>query len=151
MIACLDWIRKSSGKTTTAVKKAGHRNALAVLVRWGLVQSDGNRVDEIGEEGADMRSASLVWKKAWSDSTLVQVRKWLESDPSLDGLQLGERLAEVRGMGWTRASKVRVGNGMRRWGCWLLEGKETSVPPSIPRKPRTKIDTGVDQGDLFGQ
>lgn len=151
VIACLDWIRKSSGKTTTAVKKAGHRNALAVLVRWGLVQPDGNRVDEIGEEGADTRSASLVWKKAWSDSTLVQVRKWLESDPSLDGLQLGERLAEVRGMGWTRASKVRVGNGMRRWGCWLLEGEETSAPPSIPRKPRTKIDTGVDQGDLFGR
>ena len=151
VIACLDWIRKSSGKTTTAVKKAGHRNALAVLVRWGLVQPDGNRVDEIGEEGADTRSASLVWKKAWSDSTLVQVRKWLESDPSLDGLQLGERLAEVRGMGWARASKVRVGNGMRRWGCWLLEGEETSAPPSIPRKPRTKIDTSVDQGDLFGR
>ena len=152
VIACLDWIRKSSGKTTTvAVRDAGYRNALAVLVRWGLAQLDGNRVDEIGEEGADMRSASLVWKKAWSDSTLVQVRKWLENDPSLDGLQIGERLAEARGMGWSRASKVRVGNGMRRWGCWLLEGEETSVPPSIPRKPRTKIDTGVDQRNLFGR
>ena len=52
-----------------------------------------------------MRSASLVWKKAWSDSTLVQVRKWLENDPSLDGLQIGERLAEAKGMGWSRASK----------------------------------------------
>ena len=151
VIACLDWICESSERTTSEVKQAGYRNALGVLVRFGLVRSNNTGVYVISQEASSEASNSLIWTKAWCDLTLRQVRDWLISQPSISGRQIGERLAHREGENWSSASMIRIGNGARRWACWMIRGEESAPPPAILRRRLARGSSVPAQINLFNE
>ena len=149
VIACLDWIGETSERTRSEVKKAGYRNALGVLVRFGLVQLNAYGAYVISEMRSTEVSASLVWKNAWCDPTLRQIRDWLSSQPSMSGRQIGERLAQMNGETWSSTSTIRIGNGLRRWARWMIEGEKSASPPAIPKRGRASGSSA--QASLFDE
>lgn len=139
VIACLDWLRSAPETTLSEARKKGYRNALSVLVRFGLVQTNIPTRDSIRRTQAGVASQPLVWKAAWRDPTLRQISTWLREQPSISGLEIGKRLLEHRGELSTDASASRSGNGLRRWANWMIAGDEHAPPPPIPqRRGRTE-------------
>ena len=135
VIACLDWLSSTPERTVMDAREAGFRNALAVLVRFALVQTNGPEGTAIRTVHSE-ESRVLVWMAAWKDPTLTHVCSWLHENPSLSGPEIGRRLATDRRELWTGASTARIGNGLRRWAGWMAKGDEHGPPPAIPQRWR---------------
>lgn len=148
-IACLDWIRDGTHRRAMEVKENGYRNAVSVLLRFGLVQQNPMGLYAPKQANNVETSDNAVWNAAWRNARLKQAREWLAQDPTLAGLELGERLAVVDGERWSQASTQRVGNGIRRWAAWMIEGVGSEPAPAIPPQRRGVRRTDDQQHKLF--
>lgn len=134
VIACLDWLMSAPIMTLEDAHSEGYRNALAVLVRFDLVQTNVPTRNSIRRTQEGTPSQLQVWKAAWRDPTLRQICAWLREQPSISGIEVGKRLANDRGELYTDASASRIGNGLRQWANWMIAGDEQSPPPAIPQR-----------------
>jgi len=148
VMECLQWAREAE-RDASAVRDAGYRNAMSVLVRFGLVQRDSGEVHVPTETGNDGNSSEAVWKAAWRDPTLRTVVELLQKEPAVAPKVVAERVEAAEQRNWSGGSKLRIGNGLRRWARWLTEGREADPPPVVPRrqhgKPR-KVEGERQQG-----
>lgn len=138
VIACLDWLSSAPEMTLADARTGGYRNALAVLVRFELVQTNVPARNSIRRTQTGVASELQVWSAAWKDPTLRQISAWLREQHSISGMEIGKRLAEERGELCTDASASRIGNGLRRWANWMIAGDEYAPPPAIPQRRSRK-------------
>lgn len=134
VIACLEWLSSAPGVTLADARAERYRNALAVLVRFELVQTNVPERNSIRRTHAGIASRIQVWEAACKDPTLRQVSAWLREQPSVSGTEIGKRLAKDRGELYTDGSASRIGNGLRRWANWMIAGDKHSSPPAIPQR-----------------
>ena len=151
VIGCLEWMWSGGERSALDVKAKGYRNAVVVLVRFGLVRRCG-RAGEVVAEGSGGGAAEAVWREAWRDATLRLARKWVMEKPEISAVEVGERLAARGEEDWSGTSRVRVGNGVRRWARWLGQGEERGGVPRVPRGRGRRDGMGLSgQRPLFGE
>ena len=152
VIACLEWVWAGGERSASDVKGKGYRNAVNVLARFGLLRRRGRAGGVVAEASGADGAAEAVWREAWQDATLRMTREWVIESPEISGVEIGERVGAWREEGWSRTSRVRVGNGLRRWARWLRDGEEEGEVPTVPRGGGRGGGGGsLGQRQLFGQ
>ncbi len=120
-------IPKSSGIASE------YRNAISILKRLELV-SGGNDtltpdITKIEQQGG---ATEAIWKAAENLATLAEAVELIREKPNLSGYELGDYFNRKYALRWTDSSKMRNGNGIRRWAEWLVGG----IPLKVPRPRR---------------
>ena len=152
VVACLQWIREAGERNALELKGAKYRNAVSVLVRFGLVQRGSTAGYVVTGTGKDGAAAEAVWRASWRDPTLRTAVGWLQKEATVAPRVIAERIEAADQGNWSEASKRRIGSGLRIWARWLREADETEGPPAVPRREsgkRVKVEGGH-QRHLFG-
>ncbi len=132
VVEALLWLGCNSPKSVDEIKTAGYRNSVSVLSRFGIATrtEDGKKI--VVETTAQSDGAEkAVWDAANRDPVLSVVVQLLETSPRVKPEVIADNLKEVVSMEWKAASKRRVGNALRRWAAWLIEGRENNRVPAV--------------------
>lgn len=104
----------STGKWDAANKNRSRTD----LVALGLIEVRDGRVHSLVPDGAS--AEDTLRHAAMKAPTLQATREILLEDPHRSGVEIGEEIgARFRRNYNSEASKLRVGNALRRWAIWL--------------------------------
>jgi len=144
------WLAGRDSVSREDVKGAGHRNAFRVLSRFGIVRSTGDGAFPAARTlGSEADIVQAVWEGARNDSTLSEVVRFLEEHPTAHGEALGNMLEQLHKQQWSRGSRVRIGNGLKRWATWLLSARGPGEIPTPPPSQRRVGKRHRGQKQLF--
>lgn len=137
-VEALSWLLELKEVSRASVKENGFRNAFSVLARFGLIETSQRRGMFIPSETALRFSAiDAVWRGARKDETLRAVTEYLNVHPSASGASVAAYIHEAFEGKWKDATKLRVGNALRRWAEWLMQSDSDEVVP-VPPKDETR-------------
>ena len=131
-VSALEWLMESGGRSHEEALAGGFRNAVYSLAALGLARRERNQHEPTTKEGVP--AVDLVWEAARSDPTLALVREQFQADHSVESQEIALLLEDELGKDWSEASRVRIGNAMRRWAEWLESGTE-GVPGTLSPDP----------------
>lgn len=134
----IEWLREHGPADFAAIKNAGFRNAVYVLLRFGIAQRSGTRAEIIEVEDVEQISdLERLWRAAQKEATIRDVAQFLDLHPSADGIAVADHLAAIN-IKWTKATRIRVGNGLKQWAEWAMHGSASSPAPQLPRRKRRR-------------
>jgi hypothetical protein len=146
----LRWICQSHPQSVEVIHTSGYRNAISVLVHFGLVhRSQDGQYLPAEKCMRDEDLLECLWQAAQEEPTLQAVISSLKEKPKQSGMAIGLEIGATYNQEWSVASKRRIGNALHQWARWLLVGKnaEKPLPLSHIRKPKMRNDST--QGLLF--
>ena len=97
--------------------------------------------EAVAPQGAQFEGASQhrgrtgVAGDAHEDPVISVVVQMLETTPRAKPEAIADNLSAVISMVWKVSSKRRVGNALRRWAAWLIEGRRTGRVPDVSHVP----------------
>jgi len=148
-VEALAWFVQHGPASTSSADAAGYRNAVNTLGALGLLSS--------GEDGLTSRAegdaaalTNAVWSSAMEDDLLTELRAWRSANPSASGAALGAQAARLAGAEWSKGSRMRHGNALRRWCAWLDAGTVDEPAPFPKKRRKRKTTVAARQEALFG-
>ena len=143
VIEALDYIKQHGPQPLMRMKSLGYRNACAVLYRFGLLEMTPEHNYRVPESHfATVPSLHAVWEKSNEEETLLHVINLFREKPSATAIAVGREVAQVYERKWTRATLQRIGNALRQWALWLLQGEQTKSIPEPPGRQQAKEKDG---------
>lgn len=141
VVEALEWLSLAP-RTYGEISAAGFRNATSVLTRYGIVSRGKDKLFRVVREIRSDGAKGTVWRAILEDDCIADVVRMVESGPSITGIEIGARIAETYSQKWSRASKTRNGNALRRWADWVLSADGSGAVPSPPegRAKRSSAD-----------
>lgn len=118
-LASLEFTMSCNGTISTADWDAANQNRSRTdLVALGVIEVRNGMVHSLVAEGA---SAEDTLRHAAMKAPMLQAtREILIEEPHRTGLAIGEEIGRRFNRSYnTEASKLRVGNALRRWAIWL--------------------------------
>ena len=148
-IEALTWLLEKGSVTRSEVKQSGMRNAFAVLTRFELIESStvGEGYEAVLSENRD-DPKKAVWIAAHQDKTLSLVLEYLDIHPLASGRTIGIYINEISEGKWSNATKLRVGNGLRKWAIWLKKAERNGLVPEPPKDETRKVSRRKSRKDL---
>jgi hypothetical protein len=145
VVEALEYIRQNGPQSVSMMKSLGYRNACAVLCRFGLLEMTPTHEYRLQETHPPTGSSlQAVWEKTTREQTLRSVVELLREKPSASAVAVGQHVAKAHERDWTPATHKRIGNSLRQWTGWLLQGEQRGAVPEPPgRHPQDQ-----DQGEL---
>jgi len=132
-VEALSWLIEQQSVIKKSNKPKGYRNALSILIRFGLATQDAERLYPNTSKISKFSSLEeSIWIEASSESVLIEVQKILDQQLNVSAVQIGEHISNKYQLDWTQASKIRNGGGIRQWALWIYEGKKYSQIPKSP-------------------
>jgi len=133
----LKWLlkRKSIGRKEQLPD--GFRNAFTILRRFQLIVLQDDifvpNLATISKAGGPLES---IWACAGLEDSIIEARKYIESNPSITGKDIGKYMNKKYYLSWRQGSEMRNGNGVKQWADWIIEGhKNANIPPAPGRLP----------------
>lgn len=143
VVEALDYIKQDGPQPLAKMKSLGYRNACAVLYRFGLLEITTEHKYKVPEtHSATMPSLHAVWAKSNEEETLLQVVHLLRERPSATAIAVAREVAQAYDRTWTPATLQRIGNALRQWAAWLLQGEQSKSIPEPPGRRPTKEEDG---------
>jgi Restriction endonuclease/AAA ATPase domain len=153
VLEAMAWLKANGPAEPRIIKAAGFRNAVSVLQRFGIARS---AVEQAGvsmkEPLTECTNLERLWHAAQGEDTIRLVAEFLDGYPSADDEAIASHVVASLNSKWTRATRIRVGNGLRQWAQWTLHSSSaTQVPPAPRRRRKKKRQTEQYSGPtLFG-
>ncbi len=141
VVEALDYLKQNGPRPVTRMKALGYRNACTVLRRFRLIEMTLTREYRL-TEGLHIgrTSVEVLWEETKKEPTLAKVVDLLTRRPSSSVAAVGRFVAEQYGLKWKAASQRRVGNSLRKWGAWLVQGEQIGGIPDPPGRSKTQGD-----------
>ena len=132
------------------IKHPGYRSAMAILSRLGLVLRNQDGEVEVAihvSENSDYVEA--VWRAVSAETGIRLAVEMLRERPTVSGIEIGKKIGNHLSLQWSPASYTRIGNALRRWAEWVIDGEDKGEVPT-PKAGRGDDSLGADkQGSLF--
>jgi AAA ATPase domain len=133
VVEALEYIRQNGPQSVSKMKSLGFRNACAVLFRFGLLETTTSHEYRLQEAHPTTRSSlQAVWEMTSREQTLQSVLELLREKPSASAVAVGQHVAKAHQRDWTPATHRRIGNSLRQWTSWLLQGEQRGSVPEPP-------------------
>jgi hypothetical protein len=141
VVEALEWL-SGSPRTYSEISTAGFRNAASVLTRYGIVSRGKDKLFRVVREIRSDGAKGTVWRAILEDGCITSVVEMVRAEPGIVGIEIGARIAESYSQKWSKASKTRNGNALRRWADWVLsaDGSDGVPPPPEGRTKRPSPD-----------
>lgn len=150
VVEALEYIKQHGSQSITKMKSFGYRNACAVLYRFGLLEITPDRHYRVPDSRLAVGSSlNSVWQQANEEGTIKQVVQFLRENPTSPATSIGRFVAQIHTRDWTPATFRRVGNSLRQWAGWLLQGDEEETIPEPPG--RRSLEKDKTQLPLFSE
>lgn len=128
-IQALEWVREQKTVSRSEIQEAGLRNAFTVLSHFGLVESTSDGTGSSPTKlGSECDAITATWNAAYEDQTLKLVVEYLKVHPSANGAAVASYVNDDSEAKWGDATKMRVGNGLRRWAVWMIRSQDGEIP-----------------------
>jgi hypothetical protein len=145
VLEAVSWLAANGPQTAQAIKAAGHRNAVSVLLRFGLAQTTDRSVYALTKRACEGDPREAIWRAADSNDVIDRVARFLEVNPNASRVQIAEHMRLTMSPAWTPASKKRVGTGLWQWATWVIRGRDGNGVPPLP-EGRPRMSSSRDQG-----
>ena len=148
-VECLVWLFSNPPRSLKEIEIEGYRNAATVLKYLQIIKNVNGKYEIMEcEERESAFSKKMVWNAAQKSSVLQKVVEYLRKKPSANGYDVGEFVCNEYKRDWSVASVRRIGNSLRQWAHWLMQGiNKNTIPEPLGRK-KTKPKE-VSQVSLF--
>ena len=138
-VEALDYIRISQPLSIQKINKKKLRNAARTLRGLGLVKPELGTYAFVGPtEFASKSSLEVIWAAACDEKAVKSVIYYLKEHPTVDGQTVGEFVNQEFNRDWSVASKKRVGNGLRQWALWVMNGMRGEEIPEPPGRTKNE-------------
>jgi hypothetical protein len=142
-IETYDWLKRNQPKTWAKIRTSGYRNAIQSLSHLGLIRVVEGGYYVVHSDDQSISTKELVWKAARNNEVVVQVMGFIRNHPNSEGQEVGHFINQVYEKEWQSSSEQRVGNGLRQWGWWILNGLDRQVVPEPPGSTKIDDDSAV--------
>jgi hypothetical protein len=120
-----------------------------VLQRLGIAQrTTDNACVSLVEAPGECPDLERLWRAAQREETIRSVAEYLDAHTTADGDAIATHIAGIKSK-WSKASRVRVGNGLRQWAEWTLRSTSADPVPPIPRRRRIAKKEQIEGPMLF--
>ena len=139
-IECLDCLRENKTFSTAEIAAKGFRNAFNALRGLEIIKLELGRYLFAEFTEFELKSSlEIVWETACSEKTIQATIDYLENHPTADGRSVGDFINREYKRDWSAGSKLRIGNSLRQWAIWVLNGIQQQ---RIPKPPgRIKVES----------
>ena len=135
-----EWLRVNQRQKWEQILESGYRNAIYVLRYFKLVEYQ-NGEYFISEIEKPLLVAESIWVAAQKQPVLQEIVTYLLNKPTARGKLLGQFINQKYNRGWAPATEVRIGNGLRQWALWTINGQARgTVPPPPGKKARRQAN-----------
>lgn len=145
VVDAITWLVAMGPQTAKAIKSAGYRNAAAVLIRLGMLQTADQGTYVLTEGSRTGAPHERLWIAADSNEVVGQVVGYLQAHPTASRLDLAEFMRVTMKQDWKVGSLRRIGTGIWQWAVWIIKGREEKAVPPVP-KSRLRRRPEPDQG-----
>jgi Holliday junction resolvase-like predicted endonuclease len=105
--------------TTAHVQQARLRNAVGVLLRFGLLSRDAD--DSLHRASwSTPEEAIMLLRRAIVATDAILIALGFLRRGRRSGAEVGEHVARTLDQHWAQASTMRIGNALRRWADWAV-------------------------------
>jgi len=148
-VKTLKWLLDNPKRTWQDLSDNGMRNGAQALRNLQLITNqDGIYVLTNSIEIDKSHSAEkIVWSAAKENETIKKVCNYIELHPICNGMEIAEYINSEYARKWSFSSKKRIGNSLKQWALWGIQGKNLGDIPT-PIGPRCK-DNNKNQRSLF--
>jgi hypothetical protein len=129
----MSWLMANGPQSAQAIKAAGYRNAVAVLLRFGIAQAANDAGYALTEQARASEPLEVLWRAAEANEVVGRVVRFLETNPNASRVQIADHMRLSMIHAWTLTSKKRVGTGLWQWASWVIRGREGCTVPPLPR------------------
>jgi len=105
---------------------AGDKNCYHALSKFGLIGVDGRA--SIPSSRRKWSIERLVRSAAAENSVIKFVIDLVDEDPTIEGREIGEQVANEFDKKWKSSSKIRNGNALGGWAAWIINGEKAENP-----------------------
>jgi len=116
-------------KSQVSIKNMHLRNAVSVSYRFRLLEltaTNQYRPSELLDQYAQPLDA--IWNEAQKEESIKEAIRILSDSPSISPEGLGKEIAKKFGREWKSSTWTRIGNNLRQWAIWLMNGNATKIP-----------------------
>lgn len=133
VIESLEYIKNSGPQSISRMKNLGFRNACAVLYQFGLIDFTSTHEYRLSELfNNELTATENVWYCTNKKQTLIDVIHFIKENPTITPIDIGTVLGKQYNRNWAPSTYKRIGNSLRQWAKWVIDGEFTS---SIPKPP----------------
>lgn len=148
VVEALEWLAAQQ-RAFIEINAAGFRNAVSVLARYGIVSRGKDQRFHVVGQINSAGPRGTVWRAILDDECVGRVVSMVKVDRSISGVEIGERISQAYSQNWSKASKARSGNALRKWADWVLSADATDDVPNPPKTRAKRQRSRQNQPDLF--
>ena len=142
-VQALEWILTQPPQDWRGIVKAGHRNGARSLINLRLIHNERGKYHlQISVDNIRHELNEAIWLAVSKEPVMELVIELLHQKPTASGREVGELVASRYEREWTLASIERIGNSLRQWAAWLIDGRATDTVPEPPGRAESQIDDG---------
>jgi hypothetical protein len=151
-VQALEYLISGPPRSWAELKAAGFRNAATVLRTLRIIVnvSGEYRISQ-SLEPMTQSAAEIVWNKASVQPIMSKLVEHLRQHPTASGTSLGILVNDEYQRNWASSSMIRIGNSLRQWAVWIMNGLDGGDVPPPPGAHGRIHSVSSDQPSLFRQ
>jgi len=149
-IEALEYIKNKGPQSISSMKKMAFRNSCAVLYQFGLIEFTSTHEYQLSELfNKELTTTENVWNYTKKNKTLQDIICFIKENPTVTPTNIGVFLGKQHKRKWTESTQKRIGNSLRQWAKWVIDGEFTSSVPKPPGRRGTYTIEKDPQMSLF--